>query len=79
VLRKARRQEVTGVVVNQQVGVSRKERRRLRAAIHQLRRRGEPDPARECHLRGKLAYLQMLNPGQAAPLQEALRRAGLSR
>jgi hypothetical protein len=76
VLRKARRQEVTGVVVNEQVGLSRKERRRLRAAIHQLGRRGQPDPARARHLEGKLAYLQMLNPDQAAPLQAALRRAG---
>ena len=68
VLRQGARQRVTGVVVNDQPGLSRTERRKLRAAIHRL------DPADEAACRrieGKLAYLQMLNPDQAAPLRSA--------
>jgi RNA-directed DNA polymerase len=68
------RQVVTGVVVNDVLGLSRQERRRLRAAIHQLPR--EMDPALRqkalARIRGKLAYLHMLNPGQAAILSERL-------
>ncbi|MBI3929297.1 MAG: RNA-directed DNA polymerase [Armatimonadetes bacterium] len=60
-----RRQTVTGVVVNRVLGLSRNERRRLRAALHQ--HRGEPDP----QLLGKLAYLWMLNPQQAMALWPA--------
>ncbi|MEZ6119549.1 MAG: reverse transcriptase family protein [Pirellulaceae bacterium] len=69
VLRPSRRQQITGVVVNQHAGLSRTARRRLRAAIHQL-------SANDTHSRnqiiGKIAYLRMLNPDQAAPLQAAL-------
>jgi retron-type reverse transcriptase len=72
VMRRGRRQRVTGVVVNDRAGLSRKERRQLRAAIHQLPRDGTADPARVRQLVGKLAYLHMLNPAQAAPLQAAL-------
>ncbi len=72
--RRSVRQVVTGVVVNDVVGLSRQERRRLRAAIHQLGR--ATDPARreeiEARLRGKLAYLHMLNPAQAAKLMARL-------
>ncbi len=72
--RSSARQVVTGVVVNDVVGLSRQERRRLRAAIHQLGL--ESDPARRAALdacvRGKLAYLQMLNPSQAAKLRAGL-------
>jgi hypothetical protein len=64
------RQTVTGVVVNQVLGLSRQERRRLRAMAHQLRGNssGEPRPALNAMLRGKLAYLSMLNPSQAVQL-----------
>lgn len=64
------RQTVTGVVVNKTLGLSRQERRRLRAAAHRVARRGTGDsnlPSPEW-LRGKLAYLAMLNPAQAASL-----------
>lgn len=70
ILRSGGRQTVTGVVVNQTLGLSRQERRRLRAALHQARRDGSgPDP----HLQGKLAYLAMLNPAQARALQGGAR------
>ena len=69
VLRRGQRQRVTGVVVNDQMGLSRTERRKMRAAIHQL----DPADAKAAqHLQGKVAYLAMLNEEQAAPLRTAL-------
>lgn len=61
-------QRVTGVVVNRVLGLSRQERRRLRAMIHGLRQ-GGPDDGRLAYLRGKLAYLAMLNREQAEKLR----------
>lgn len=68
VMRAGQRQRVAGVTVNQEAGLSRQERRRLRAALHQQRLAAEPDPVKDRQLQGKLAYLQMLNPKQAAAL-----------
>jgi len=68
------RQIVTGVVVNQTLGLSRQERRRLRAMAHQLSRQGagEVSAALRATLEGKVAYLSMLNPEQASPLQSSI-------
>jgi len=60
------RQVVTGVVVNQTLGLSRQERRRLRAALHQSKRAENSDLP--IPLAGQLAYLHMLNPAQAVAL-----------
>lgn len=69
VLRAGQRQVVTGVVVNNPtIGLSRQERRRLRAALHQQRTAAAPDPQQDRRLQGKLAYLRMLNPDQADAL-----------
>jgi RNA-directed DNA polymerase len=65
VMRQAARQSVTGVVVNKVLGLSRKERRKIRAAIHNAKKSAEPMSPR---LEGKLAYLAMLNPDQAKAL-----------
>lgn len=70
IMRAGGSQKVTGVTVNQVVGMSRKERRRLRALLHRLQNESNPDPGELARARGKLAYLAMLNPDQA----EALRR-----
>jgi retron-type reverse transcriptase len=72
VLHQGRRQHVTGVIVNQQMGLSRVQRRRLRAAIHQL---AADDQRQRKRLEGKIAYLKMLNPQQAQPLQQAFQAA----
>ncbi len=72
VQRQGRRQRVTGVTVNQCAGLSRQERRRLRAAVHQQQRSGADVTARR-RLGGKLAYLKMLNPAQAEPLIAAFK------
>ncbi len=73
VMRRRSRQVVTGVTVNKQAGLSRQERRRLRAAIHQL----DPnDHNKRRQLAGKVAYLAMLNATQAEPLRKALKGRG---
>jgi retron-type reverse transcriptase len=43
VLRSSRRQEVTGIVVNEQLGISRKTLRRFRALLHQIDKHGPKD------------------------------------
>jgi RNA-directed DNA polymerase len=63
------RQAVTGVVVNQTLGLSRQERRRLRAAAHQLRTKPGATTITPAKFEGKVAYLAMLNPAQAAPFK----------
>lgn len=64
VMQRSTRQAVVGVTVNDVAGLSRKERRKLRAMIHQH----GADPERAAHIGGKLAYLAMLNRDQHAPL-----------
>jgi hypothetical protein len=71
VMRRGSRQTVTGVTVNAVLGLSRQERRRLRAALHQASQwesGGLPSP-----LRGMLAYVSMLNREQAASLERMAR------
>ncbi len=65
------RQSVTGVVVNQVLGLSRQERRRFRAALHQLRGKVEPEGRQHARIQGKIAYLEMLNAQQADRLRSA--------
>jgi len=75
VMRKGRRQAVTGVVVNSVAGLPRSERRKLRAEIHRLRKEkedGRVNPAEVASLKGKLAYLSMLNREQAEKLKSRL-------
>lgn len=60
---------VTGVVVNDVAGLSRKDRRQMRAAFHQFAHKSETEQRK---LLGKLDYLRMLNPDQANALQKLL-------
>ncbi len=68
------RQTVTGIVVNDRPSVPREEVRRLRAILHHAASTGlaaqnrDGLPHFEAHLRGKLAYLHMIDPEKAAPL-----------
>ncbi|XXY51902.1 reverse transcriptase family protein [Sorangium sp. So ce269] len=72
------RQVVTGVVVNDKPSAPREEVRRLRAILHEAKktglaaqnRHGVPDF--EAHLRGRIAYVQMIDRERAAPLLSAL-------
>jgi retron-type reverse transcriptase len=78
VQRSAGRQTVTGIVVNQKPGLPRDEVRRLRAILHQAKKTGleaqnrNHVPHFEAWLRGKLAYLHMVDPKKAEPLQKQL-------
>jgi len=77
ILRAGRRQTITGVVVNKAMGLSRQERRKLRAAMHRQKLAGTAaDAGERLRLHGKLAYLFMLNRMQALALgwQRAARR-----
>ncbi|HEX2950353.1 MAG TPA: reverse transcriptase family protein [Armatimonadota bacterium] len=71
---------VTGIVVNATPTISRAERRRLRAILHQAQFTGLAAQNRSGHehfvesVRGKIAFLHMINPGHARPLEEALVR-----
>jgi retron-type reverse transcriptase len=68
------RQTVTGIVVNARPAVPREERRRLRAILHGARKTGlkaqnrEDRPYFEAWLRGKLAYLYMVDAEKGAKL-----------
>jgi ribosomal protein L27 len=60
-------QLVTGVTVNREKGLSRHRRRQLRAELHQAQRQGG-DATLWRKLRGKLAFVSMLNSRQADAL-----------
>ncbi|MFT3765828.1 MAG: reverse transcriptase family protein [Minicystis sp.] len=72
--RAAGRQTVTGIVVNDRPTVPREEVRLLRAILHGAKKTGlaaqnrENIPHFEAHLRGRLAYLHMIDPERAAPM-----------
>jgi RNA-directed DNA polymerase len=70
IMRAGQRQAVTGVVVNKAMGLSRQERRKLRAALHRQRTQAatETSAGEKLRLMGKLAYLAMLNKAQATAL-----------
>jgi RNA-directed DNA polymerase len=74
----ARRQSVTGIVVNQKPSVPREEVRTLRAILHHAKKTGlaaqnrEGLPHFEAHLAGRIAYVHMVDPARAAPLRAAL-------
>lgn len=78
VMRRGSRQQVTGVTVNDTLGLSRKARRRLRAELHQARKDEQIDPRRSAILQGKIAYLRMLNPAQADALESSQGESGES-
>ncbi|MBN1808679.1 MAG: RNA-directed DNA polymerase [Planctomycetes bacterium] len=62
-MRRNRRQEVTGLVVNDKVGLPREWKRNLRAALHHLRT-GRPASDGPEKIHGKLAFLKMVHPEQ---------------
>jgi retron-type reverse transcriptase len=84
VARRARRQVVTGLVVNDQVATPRQLRRRLRAILHNAQRdarrdgvagiRPAPSGATFSRARGLVAFVNAVNPQHAAPLWAALRQ-----
>jgi hypothetical protein len=85
VMRRANRQEVTGVTVNVRPTVSRKEVRELRAILHNAARDGLASQNRPNHpdfaayLRGRVEFVCMVDPQRAPALREALQKAMESR
>jgi retron-type reverse transcriptase len=75
VLRRSAAQVVTGLVVNDRPGVSRREVRRLRAILHRARTEGLEQQNREnrpnfrAWLLGKIAYVSMARPEIGARLR----------
>ncbi|MEX2212519.1 MAG: reverse transcriptase family protein [Phycisphaeraceae bacterium] len=72
------RQSVTGIVVNQRMGVPRRTVRRIRAILHAAKYTGlaaqnkQGHPHFEAWVRGMVAYINMVNPQQGRPLVSAL-------
>ena len=75
VMRRHRRQMVTGILVNGEPRISRRDCRRFRAIAHQCRAKGldvvSASLGRDAasYLEGFLAYVHMINPDQAASLR----------
>lgn len=67
IMRQGQRQRVTGITVNDTLGLSRRERRKIRAMLHQHAQSGAADLGDV--LGGKMAYLKMLNEEQYRALQ----------
>jgi retron-type reverse transcriptase len=80
VMRRGRRQEVTGLVVNVRPTVPREEIRRLRAILHNAERSGLDAQNREnvpdfaAHLRGRVAFVEMVDKERGEKLRAALNR-----
>jgi retron-type reverse transcriptase len=78
VMRRGRRQEVTGVAVNQKLSVPREQWRELRAILHNAKKHGLASQNRENHpdflswLRGRIAWFHMVDPQRAAKLKAEL-------
>lgn len=74
VQRRGGRQMVTGIVVNEKLSLPREEMRRLRAILHGAAKSGlasqnrDGNPHFEAWLRGKIAYVHMVDPARAARL-----------
>jgi retron-type reverse transcriptase len=81
IMRRGRRQEVTGVVVNDRLTVARDEVRVLRAILHNAAKSGDLQaqnraghPRFADYLRGRVAFVKMVDPSRGAKLQAALDR-----
>lgn len=69
------RQRVTGIVVNEKLSAPRAEVEELRAILHNCRRHGpqtqnrDQHPDFRAHLRGRIAWIQSLDPAKGARLR----------
>jgi hypothetical protein len=75
VMTSARRQRVTGIVVNDKLSPPRRELERLRAILHNCVRHGPATQNRDghadfrAHLRGRIAWIESLDPSKGARLR----------
>lgn len=85
--RASKRQTVTGIIVNEpsKLGVPREEVRRVRAILHNAKKTGlaaqnrELSPTFEAWLRGKIAYITMVDRARGLALQKELEGLELGR
>jgi retron-type reverse transcriptase len=81
VMRRARRQEVTGVTVNVRPTICRKEVRELRAILHNAAKHGLESQNRNHHpnfaayLKGRVEFIAMVDPRKGESLRMALAKA----
>ncbi|MFK7989504.1 MAG: reverse transcriptase domain-containing protein [Sandaracinaceae bacterium] len=81
VMGRGRRQEVTGVTVNDKLALSRKDKRRLRATLHNAAKHGAASQNRAGHpdfpgyLRGMVAWACQVEPDRAPEWKRALAEA----
>jgi len=72
IFRRGRRQVCTGLVVNEQVSVPRRVRRRLRAAVHAVEQGRATTwhglPQSDASLRGRIAFVRMIHPDEGKAL-----------
>lgn len=77
VLKQSAAMAVTGVIVNRRPSVSRRERRRLRAVLHNAKHQGLAAQNRDFHphfvsqLRGQIEFVRMINPDHGRALLDA--------
>lgn len=82
IMRRGRRQEVTGLVVNDRVGVPREQRRRFRAVLYQVFQKGPAGlhwgSADDLFngLLGFAAFVHMVEPDRGRELLDQVRKAG---
>lgn len=82
IMRRGRRQEVTGVVVNERPAIARDEVREIRAILHNAGKTGleaqnrDGHPDFRAHLRGRIAYVMMVNHAQGKKLLESFTALG---
>jgi hypothetical protein len=75
VMTESARQRITGIVVNEKLSAPRLELDRLRAILHNCHRHGPATQNRDghadfrAHLRGRVAWIQSLDPKKGARLQ----------
>jgi retron-type reverse transcriptase len=81
VMRRGRRQQVTGVTVNDRMGADRRYIRELRAILYNAARYGldsqnrEGHPHFEAYLRGRIEFVSMVDPRRRPQLEALLARA----
>ncbi|AOW99385.1 RNA-dependent DNA polymerase [Moorena producens PAL-8-15-08-1] len=80
ILRKSQQQEVTGIVVNDHLNISRKQLKRFRATLYQIEKDG-PDSKHwgnssnvMAAIQGYANFIAMVNPEKAAPFQAQIQR-----
>ena len=79
VLRRSRQQEVTGVVVNSKLNVSKKTLKRFRATLYQIEKDGPggkrwgQSPDILASIQGFANFVYMVNPEKGAELQDRVR------